>query len=371
MLRALEEFDVPEGATVLEPFCGAGEGLLTAQLANRNAVGFEAYPFLRFAAHVKTRRYSDLPGLRSEMEALLEHAAAALEKLDNDGDLQWLLASRVPAMPRLQSWISNRVVWKVLALHDCILEHVSEEQRGLPLLALASVLRGASHMRISPHAYGSRESKPFTPVLYHFDAKLRKMLDSIESLQADGPLGNVAVVEGDAREAIASHLPAPAQLAVASPPALNDPDPTLQTRLELFFLGYVQDMAGLERLRARISFYEETTPIMRASQLPAVREIAEAIEGKPGSGGQAARNYFENLLLLLESLEAALAPGAHLVLRLDECVLSGEHVGTPNLAAEIGRMAGFAEADVRVLNTRRHPASLGGLKECAVVLRKV
>src|SRR5687767_13765190 len=234
LANAMEEFGVPQGGVVLDLFCGTRDRLLAAKLEGRNAVGMEANPFLRFVAKAKTRDYAGLPVLKAEIESLLKASEGALEKVEIDGDAQWRLASRMPAMPRLQSWVSNRVVWKVLALQECIEECVSEENRDLPLLALASVLRGASHMRLSPHAYGSRESKPYTPVLYHFDAKLRKMLADLEWEEEQEGLGRVEVTEG---RADSDNL---ADLAVAAPPTLEDHDPTVQTRIELFFLGYVK-----------------------------------------------------------------------------------------------------------------------------------
>ena len=369
--EAIKEFGVPEGGTVLDPFCGAGDGLLAAKLAGRNGLGIEANPFLQFAAHAKTRAYT-LPQLRLETERLLEEAKGALDKVDSDGDLQWRLAGRMPQMPRLQSWIANRVAWKIVALQECIERCVGEENRDLPTLALASVLRGASHMKLSPHAYGSRDSKPYTPVLYHFDAKLRKMLADLEWAEEQEGLGKIMVLDGQqTNQQLAARSPQPlASLAVTAPPPLSEFDPTLQTRLELFFLGYVGSMTELEGLRADISFQEPVKGAPRASELASVKQVSEAMDAKPGDGGDVARNYFENLLLSLETMREMLAPQAPIVLALGECVLSGVQVPVPDIAAELGQLGGYERTQVRVLRTLRHKGVKGGLKECVVVLRR-
>jgi hypothetical protein len=359
---AIEEFGVRQGGVVLDRYCGAGDGLLAAKLAGRNAVGMEANPFLRFVAKAKTRNYPDLPALKAEFEGLIRAAEGALEKVESDGDTQWRLASRMPAMPKLQSWVSSRVVWKVLALQECIEKYVSEEKRDLPLLALASVLKGASHMRLSPHAYGSRESKPYTPVLYHFDAKLRKMLADLEWQETQEGLGKVEVAEDQ------SGIGEPADLAVAAPPILGDHDPTVQTRIELFFLGHVKSAAELDNLNSCVSFHE-AVGALHVAGIPVVQDVANAIEEKSGNA-EAIRHYFDNLLISMRDSREMLAPRATLLLSLGESVQSGVHVPLPDIAADLGREAGYSHAEVRVQNTRRHPAHKGGLKQSVVVLRK-
>jgi SAM-dependent methyltransferase len=368
MMDAFSEYAIPTGEKVLDAFCGAGGGLLAAQFAGIDAVGMESNPFLRFVAHAKTRRYPDLPALKSEMETLLKASAGALDKLETDGNLQWLIAGRMPAMPRLQSWISNSVAWKVLALLECIDQFASEQHRDLPLLALASVLRGASHMRLSPHAYGSRESKPYTPVLYHFDAKLRKIIADLEWAEAQESRGEAEVAEG------ARSLPlgrakelGPFSLAVAAPPPLGETDPTVQTRLELFFLGYVSSMPELERLNRAASFVEPAGPLHTAHIAP-VQTAATQLEER-GKSSAGMRHYFDNLAGTLGSIKAMLAPGARLVLNTEDAVHSGLYVPVPDIAAALGHEMGYGSAEVRVRQTRRHPSHRGGLRESLVILR--
>src|SRR5688572_6752872 len=160
---AIEEFGVRKGETVLDPFCGTGTTLVASKLAGRNALGIEVNPFLCFAGRVKARSDFDLSLLRLESATLLKKANAALDRLVDTGPLS--LVDDLPDMPRLEQWISRRVVWKVLALRECIEESMSEGVRDVPMLALASILRGASNMKLSPHAFGSRVVKHDAPVM--------------------------------------------------------------------------------------------------------------------------------------------------------------------------------------------------------------
>ena len=361
------------GKAALVTGASRGNGLLTARLMGYDAIGLQTDPFLLFAARAKTRAYANLPELRRQITGLLERAAADLDRLDSDGDMQWKLAGEVPAMPRLQTWLSGRVVWKVLALRHSIEECVGEEYRDLPMLALAAALRGASHMKLSPHAYGSRETKQFAPVLYHFDAKLRKMLSDLEWLGTQEEIGSVSVLNRDIRYGAATLPENLATIAIASPPSLEDADPTVRTRLELFFLGHVGNMEELNTLRERLSFHGEepsdAEPKSQSGQTATLRDVVQAINEKHGKESGDVTGYFTSLTRALHNTREMLAPGSPLIISVRESVHKGVYVPTLNIVTELGREIGYLVEDTKVTHTRRHPARKGGLKEFVVVMR--
>ena len=376
---ALDEFGVRRGQTVLDPFCGTGTTLVAAKLAGRNALGIEVNPFLCFASRTKARTDFDLPLLRMESDKLLKKANIALDRLVDTGPLA--LVEDLPDMPRLEQWISRRVVWKVLALRECIEESMSEGVRDVPMLALASILRGASNMKLSPHAFGSRVVKHDAPVMCMFEQKLRKMIADIEWLEEQGGLGRAEVIEGDIRASngLLNEL-LPAALAIGSPPYLNNLDYTMQTRMELFFLGFVSDMEGLKKLRKKMMIcdakatYKEVEDWKRVEEIPTIATISKAIDDKLGDKGwgwdygRMTRNYFGGLLRAMESVKPMLAPGAKLVLILGESAHGGVLVPVPDLAAELGKIAGYNHAEVRMMRTRRSSSHGFSLKESTVVL---
>ena len=376
---ALEEFGVRRGQTVLDPFCGTGTTLVAAKLAGRNALGIEVNPFLCFASRTKARADFDLPLLKMESEKLLKKANIALDRLVDTGPLA--LVEDLPDMPRLEQWISRRVVWKVLALRECIEENMSEGVRDVPMLALASILRGASNMKLSPHAFGSRVVKHDAPVMCMFEQKLRKMIADIEWLEEQGGLGRAEVIEGDIRASngLENEL-LPAALAIGSPPYLNNLDYTMQTRMELFFLGFVSNMEGLKKLRKKMMIcdakatYKEIEDWKRVEEIPTISTVSKAIDDKLGDKGwgwdygRMTRNYFGGLLRAMESVKPMLAPGAKLVLILGESAHGGVLVPVPDLAAELGKIAGYNHAEVRMMRTRRSSSHGFSLKESTVVL---
>lgn len=378
--EAIEEFGVPKGATVLDPFCGTGTTLVAARTCGRNSLGVEVNPFLCYASRVKTRAGFDLASLRRETAELVSAAQAALAEVDDgNGEGRYVL----PEMPRLETWIARRVALKVMALRACIEETVSPGNMDIPMVALASILRSVSNMKLSPHAFGSREVKQDAPVMPAFEAKLRKMLLDIEQCPFPGDLAGAAVIEGDVR-ALAGSLDGclPASLAITSPPYLNNLDYTMQTRLELFFLGFVKSMEDLRHLRKRMmicdakAMYRDVEDWKRVEGVPSIRAIAEKIDEKLGNRGwgwdygRMTRQYFGGILRAVESVYPMLEPGARFVLIVGESAHSGVLVAVPDLIAGLGEMAGYRPEGVRVLRTRRSSSHKLGLKESAVILRK-
>ncbi len=380
---AINEYGVPIGGTVLDPFCGTGTTLVASKLIGRNALGIEVNPFLAFASRVKSQTEFDLPLLRVEAERMLIEARIALQSVDTDGDMQWSLTSERPLMPRLDRWIAGRVVWKVLALKDCIERCVSESVRDVPMLALASILRGASNMKLTPHAFGSREVKRDSPVLHMFEMRLQKMLTDIEWLQEQEGVGSARVVEGDIRAVTRLQDEfGLADLAVTSPPYLNNLDYTMQTRLELFFLGFIADMEELKQLRKLMMIcdakatYKDIEDWKRVKDVVSVESVAKEIDDKLGDKGWGwdyglmTRQYFGGLLRAIESTKEMLAPGASMMMILGDSAHSGIHVPVTTIAAELGQIAGFSQADVRVMRTRRTSSHSFSLNESAVILRR-
>lgn len=381
VMEAIKEFAVPEGGTVLDPFCGTGTTLVAAKLAGRNAVGIEVNPFLCMASRVKTRDRFNLPLLRVEAERLICAARLALRSVD-EGKMP-SLADKLPDMPRLERWIARRVALKVLALRELIEEYLSPQNREIGLLALAAILRGASNMKLSPHAFGSREVKHDAPVMSLFEMRLGKMLDDIKWLGNQGNVGRAQVIEGDVRRAgEVEHRLLPARLAITSPPYLNNLDYTMQTRMELFFLGFVQSMEELKNLRKRMMIcdakatYKDIEDWRRVEEVASVAGVAQALDEELGDRnwgwnyGLMTRQYFGGLLRSLEAVRPLLAPGAPFVVIIGESAHAGILVPVPDITAELGRLAGYEATEVRVLRTRRSSSHKFGLKESAVVLRR-
>jgi len=374
--QALARFAVPPGAVVLDPFAGSGTTPVTAALQGRAGLAVEVNPFLAFATRVKSTFTYDLAALRRDLEEVRRRAERAAA--NPNGAL-----GEGPAMPRLTRWISPLVVRRVLAVRAEVEAVAHPAHRDLCRLALAAVLRPASNMRLSPHAFGSRVPREDAPVGEWFVQRLEKMERDIREHAGRPDLGRVTLLNRDARAlAEVVHNFPPVDFAMTSPPYLNNLDYTMQTRLELFFLGFVRSMSELRALRRAMvvsdakAMYRDVPDSARVRDVPGVQAVARALAERFRGRGWGwdyafmATQYFGGMLRMLEGVFCWLRPGAHFVLVLGSSAHGGVLVPVPELVADLAERAGYRVEGIEVLRVRRSSSHGHRLAESALVLRR-
>ncbi len=129
--RYIDCASLRSGATVLDPFAGAGTTVVMARLGGLNAFGVEINPFLAFTARVKSELAYDLPRLQADVAGLLARLETRLAAPLPDGPL--------PAIPRLEQWIDLGVARRLLVVRAAIEELAEPAHRDFCLLALAAI----------------------------------------------------------------------------------------------------------------------------------------------------------------------------------------------------------------------------------------
>ncbi len=394
---AIQEYGLKPGRTLLDPFSGAGTTVVTSSLCGLNGVGIEVNPFLCFASRVKVRFDYDLDDLRRDVDLVLAAAEPRLAALSLAPPLfprntfvgessALYTAAPPPDMPRLYKWMSPRVVDKVLALKECIGRIERPAHRDFCRLALGAILRPVSNMKLTPHAFGSRQVKEDAPVYSLFAAKVRKMFADLQDVaQWDNELGERHIIEADVRnlalENIGTQL-LPADLGITSPPYLNNLDYTMQTRMELFFLDFVSDMEELRELRKRMvvsdakAMYKDIKDHEIVQTFDSVQTVVEQLRERHKDKNWGwdyafmTEQYFGGLYRALERVWSLLKDGSRFLLVLGESAHSGILVPVPTIVGELGEAVGYELEDIRVLRTRRSSSHKFTLTESMVVLRK-
>lgn len=377
--EAIQKYGLQPGQTVLDPFSGTGTTVLAAKLHGINGVGIEINPFLCFASRIKVKWNYDLSRLQQDIAQLLPRVKAKIFNEATD------LSHLKPDMPRIDKWISPKVANKVLTIKLLINEIANPDHRDFCLLALAANLREVSNMKLSPHAFGSSKYKEDAPVFELFQKKLEKMLADLVKIQnSHEAWGTVEIIEGDNRSVdISGHSLLPADLAITSPPYLNNLDYTMQTRMELFFLDFVANMLDLRSLRKAMvicdakAMYKDVKDHKLVEQIDSIQKIILALREvhKDKVWGWdypfMTAQYFGGILRMLQNAKGMLKPGARYVIVTGESAHSGVLVPVPDITAELGQRAGFALEEIIVHRTRKTSSHDYKLKECSVVLQKL
>lgn len=396
IVEALERFGISRGDTVLDPFSGTGTTIVASVLRGVNGLGFEINPFLCFAAQVKLDWAVDPQEFRASLSHILKKADPLLKSLSVEHDLfKQALPAEVteqarailaqtdePRMPRLYEWMSQPVVQKVLVLRHLIERDIPARIRPHFLLALAAILRPVSNMKLTPHAFGSSVRKEDAPVYELFAQKITKIALDLEYLRSTPDIGRGQVLLCDARTVanLRDDL-LPASLAITSPPYLNNLDYTMQTRMELFFLRYVNSMEELRRLRKAMlicdakAMYKDVDDSEEVREISSIQQIAanlkEAHRGKNWGWDYAfmTTQYFGGMFKVLKAIKPLLRRNACFVLVVGESAHSGIKVPVPDILAELGERAGYHLAEINILRRRRSSSHGFELCESEVVLR--
>lgn len=377
--KAIQKYGLQPGQTILDPFSGTGTTVLAAKLGGINGVGIEINPFLCFASRIKVKWNYNLLELQRDVVQLLQRAKAKFATGIND------LSYLKPDMPRIDKWITPKVANKVLTIKLLISEISNPDHRDFCLLALAANLREVSNMKLSPHAFGSNKRKEDAPVFEVFQRKLEKMLADLAKVQnTSNGWGEIDIVEGDNRSVdMSTHPLLPADLAITSPPYLNNLDYTMQTRMELFFLDFVENMLDLRSLRKSMmicdakAMYKDIKDHELVKDINSIQKVVLALQevhkDKVWGWDYAfmAAQYFGGIFKMLRNVNSMLKPGARYVIVTGESAHSGVLVPVPDITAELGQLAGFAIDNIIVHRTRQTSSHDYKLKECSVVLEKL
>jgi hypothetical protein len=171
-------------------------------------------------------------------------------------------------------------------------------------------------------------------------------------------------------------------LAVTSPPYLNNLDYTMQTRMELFFLDFVHDMAGLRKLRKRMvisdakAMYKEIKDHTLVETFSSIQSVVAQLEEKHKDKNWGwnyafmTAQYFGGMLRMLQSVQPLLKSGGRFWLVLGESSHSGVFVPVPKIVGELAQTVGYELEEMRVLRKRRSSSHKFELCESTVVLRK-
>lgn len=397
VLDAIEKYGIKPGNVILDPFSGTGTTAITAALNGIDAVGLEVNPFLYFASKVKLNWQIDLKQFKESLQCVTEEIRPHLESLTvNSGSeispnrssmektRDILANASEPSMPRLYEWMTEVVVQKVLIIRYVIEKYVPIEIQPHFLLALASILCPVSNMRLTPHAFGSQKRKEDAPAYELFVQKLEKIYEDLKCLQVSKkPFGQAQIYNCDSRSASSIKSDSfPVDLAITSPPYLNNLDYTMQTRMELFFLNFVSSMADLRNLRKAMvicdakAMYKDVKDSEIVQNIQTIQNLAsqlrEAHVGKNWGWDYAfmTTQYFGGMYKILQSVQPVLKDKAKFILVVGESVHSGVKLPLPDIIAELGEMTGYKLEEINVIRKRRSSSHKHEVSESEVVLQK-
>jgi tRNA G10 N-methylase Trm11 len=332
----LNQFDVHEGNSVLDPFCGVGTTLLVAKERGVNAVGIDAHPVFTFVSRVKTRNYN--------LEHLKEMARDFFSKRFEKPDLRGI-------NPLLRKAFSRYALEDILFFRSEISRIEDRTTRDFLVLALV-----VSAMRVS---YAVKDGavirffkKKHPPLRKVFKATVKKFIRHLK--KAEFKPCKIVVKQGDAKKLDFLETES-FNAVVTSPPYLNKLEYTKAFDVEEALL---KELIGIDSTKAYLGTdLERGKDVFPKLKLPLI-----------------AKAYFSDMELCLGEMYKVLQEGGKVALVVGQGVFPDRIVESDVLIAKLAEDVGFNVEKRLIVNkrvaTRERTVKIGVALESILLLTR-
>jgi hypothetical protein len=369
------------GLVLLDPYCGVGTALLSAQVNPdliSSATGVERNPFVAFVA--RTKLSWPLIDARE-----LDRASAAALSAPRE------LSTALPQLSSIRTGrcITRHIARRLVSLRDSILRLPESAERDALLLGLAASVEPLSRVRKDGRALRivQRSHRHTIPTLRQ---KWMQIQGDVAEMQASHPrVAAAKVEEGDGRALNSVSIDtASVDVILTSPPYPNNIDYSEVYKLELWLLGFVNTCEEFLRLRKMTLRSHPTSDLQKEpepgfliaiARHPLARFFAPVIRRTGGHRekwrNKLALGYFSDLWVSLREQYRCLRPGGRAFWVLGNSLHGrpGEAylIPTDLLVGQLAEDAGLElEKIIVARNTRRRLSGNHFLRESIVCLRK-
>lgn len=349
------------GGVLLDPFAGCGTSLVVAQAHGHRAIGFEPHPFFVRIARAKTAAPPTRARLRAIEELLLNGAIAASPNS----------SLTAPARAFLGKLFDEPTLIQLLGARAA-LENAGLNEDDLAFLLLSRVVDMCSKSQ-TDGIYKAPTSRKRAA------APIDAIRDVIDEIRCDAELVDHAstlpdvVLHPCSSEDMRLVDTGSVDVAVTSPPYLNNFDFAEMTRMQLYFWGVCGSWREItQAVRAQLivntttalTGHRDIQPRHRAaipkSVLPDLDSIVKALarerRQRPGKKEYdlLVYPYFAQITRVLRETLRCLRPSGSAHVVVADAAFYGVHVSTPQLLASVMAELGYDSVHCKKLRDRGH-----------------
>jgi DNA modification methylase len=342
---------------VLDPFAGCGTVLVQAKLNGYRSLGTELNPFLQFIADVKLNCWDISPN--------------SLLKMYNN--LPRNNRSPAPSFLKSGSHFDKGVLRNLEAIKGGIASIEDEKQRkvkDLIKLAFSSILIDCSNLKRTPClGYCNNKKVHDTAPYVLLDKKIRDIANDLRVIQSQYK----DLINTESRVILANAMDFKHankfDLIITSPPYMNGLDYVINYKIEMGWLGFVENHKELKRIKDEMVVCDNVSKGVVKEFCKSgstysndwIEKIKTDIEkGIEKRGGYRridmpyiVHKYFDDLFRVMKNVIPSLNSGGRFILVVGDSLIADVYIPTDLLIAKIGLDLGLEVEKIEKARERR------------------
>ncbi len=377
--KKINEYRLNSDALVVDPFCGSGTTLVSANLFNLDAIGFDTNPLMAFISRVKTTWDIDLLKLKKTIINVAEtflNRVKDIDKIKFKNDFMSVMPKK-----EINQWLSPVLQKEVSLLKDIINQVKNEEIKNLLLVAMSKSCFDASYVSLCPGTtfYPFRDKEEFWDL---FSKKTVQMYNDLKLSQEHNNFGKSKIINDTCLNAQKYVDKDSIDFIITSPPYPNDLEYTRQTRLELYLLDFVRSMEDIQQIKRTMAkgstklIFKESNSEQYIHNFQYVIEISNKIyqQTKDKKWGfdypRMVREYFGDMYLCLKEIYPLLRDGSHFLLVVGDQTVKGVLIPVGDILINMAKSIGYNNCRKELFRMRRSTGHNIPLPEEIVILEK-
>jgi hypothetical protein len=344
-----------------------------------NAIGVDANPLMCLISEVKTTWDIDLIKLKKAYKKTVKKFIGLASKIESYIFKNNFL-KKMP-MRELNQWMCQRMQKEVSLMKDLINEIEDPKIKKIFLVILGKAAFDASYVALCPGTtfYPHRKKEPFLDV---FCKKIIQVYEDLELIQKFDSYGKTKIFNKSATETSLFIDENSIDFLITSPPYPNDLEYTRQTRLELYLLDFVNNMADVQRLKKKMIkgstklIYKEDNFGDFIKDFKSIQQVADKIGTALADKNwgfdypKMIREYFGGMYISLKEFHKVLKKGAYNLQIVGDQTYKNIVIPVGKIFVEMAKDIGYSDAHIELFRIRRSTTHDIPLPEEIVVMRK-
>jgi DNA modification methylase len=372
--HVFDEYSIKPNNWVYDPFCGSGTTLVVAKKRGINAYGVEAHSFVHWVASVKLYWEYDFSSFSKTIDNFLHKCK---EYMEDKNRRQIDLSGVFPELIYKCYHLSD--LRELYLARQFILTEVADANiQSFLKLALTDTLRKASAAGTGwPYIAPNKNTgdKPPKNAFKLFATSTKKMYADIMQIMVNSSANAIIQnVLGDSRhqQSLSDNQ---IDIALTSPPYLNNYDYADRTRLETYFWGITKTWSDITAMFREKLIVAATTQVIRrnyevetalSQEIKGLdEEIYKVIQDsvlrlaalRKTKGGKKDYDlmvalYFNDMLPILQESYRVIRNDGKFIVVVGDSAPYGVHIPTEDLIGRLGLAVGFRKFDYKEFRSR-------------------